>query len=186
MGWQELALPVVPSMTFYKVIAADGSPVHGGRGTWSLPTDTEPGEWWEVEGDIVPCHSGLHITDLENLDTWAQQQGDHLIYRAEVEGDVIDHGNKFVARKMRLLPGPSTVAEFWAARRPSVPAIRNTPTSADLYLSHLELPKGHVLTHKVTSAKAKVDDYQKRRVASERRFYAKAAKGLVAWAARHA
>lgn len=34
-------------MTLYKITAADGSSVHGGTGSWV------PGEWREVEGELV-------------------------------------------------------------------------------------------------------------------------------------
>lgn len=46
----------------YKVVM-DGCSVYGGDLEWSLPTDGKPGDWHAVEGDLVQCRNGLHLTN---------------------------------------------------------------------------------------------------------------------------
>jgi len=80
---------------------------------WSLPTKNDdgtwtPGAWHEVEGDVVLCYNGLHLTP-DPLAWWLDGC---VVYRAEAEGIVGDpedtqhdpQGRKKVAAKrVRLL-----------------------------------------------------------------------------------
>src|SRR3990167_7033730 len=57
-------------MKFYKVLSADGSPFHGGKGAWSLPHGKRPGKWMpEIKG-IVPCERGYHLVSRGQLLKW--------------------------------------------------------------------------------------------------------------------
>jgi hypothetical protein len=86
-------------MTYYKVLDEDGRPCHGGVGTWPLPQDGEPGEWLEVTGELVPCKNGAHLCREEDLIHWLGP----TIYEAEHSGELVEHDNKVVVRKARLL-----------------------------------------------------------------------------------
>lgn len=81
-------------MTLYKITAADGSSVHGGSGQWT------PGEWREVEGDLVPCRNGLHLVEARDLLNWLVQDG--IVWEAEYEGERVDDRRKVVVRKARI------------------------------------------------------------------------------------
>ncbi len=60
-------------MTLYKLTSADGSPVHGGTGSWPLPTDDAPGEWRSVKGKVVPCENGLHLLTVADIPRWLHE-----------------------------------------------------------------------------------------------------------------
>jgi hypothetical protein len=90
----------------FKLLNEDGSPAHGGSGRWPLPAKLpdgsySPGEWLEVEGDIVPCYNGLHLCRFKNVLDWSAP----CMYVAEFApgAEVIDEGDKLVGRKARLL-----------------------------------------------------------------------------------
>jgi len=76
----------------YKILAAGRKSCFGGDMTW------EPGQWYEVTGDLVPCRNGFHLCREQDLLDWLQEE----IWEAEYEGEVIDHGNKLVVRKARI------------------------------------------------------------------------------------
>lgn len=78
----------------YKVTGPDGESVHGGKGKWTL------GRWRTVKGALVPCENGLHLVDADHLAQWVALNA--IVWEAEVEGDLIDAGDKHVARKARV------------------------------------------------------------------------------------
>ncbi len=86
-------------MTLYKVLNEDGTAYHGGRGAWPLPHDGQPGDWLEVKGQLVPCENGLHLCREQDLVGWLGP----AIYEAEYEGEMVEHEDKVVVRKARLL-----------------------------------------------------------------------------------
>lgn len=90
------------TVNLYKITTPDGCPCHGGSGTWNLPHDGQPGEWREAKGKLVPCENGLHLVRGSQLLRWLPNQESRL-WLAETDGPVIDHGDKFVARKVRLV-----------------------------------------------------------------------------------
>lgn len=143
---------------FYKVTGPNGEAVWSGHGTWPLPTDTEPGEWWEVEGELEACRNGLHICTADQLVTWLRDGG--VIWRAEVEGEALDAGGKYVARKVRLLPGPipcEGVASYEGAGPDSPADTRaleraKAREAATGFFDRVSLPKGHVLEAKAAAA----------------------------------
>jgi hypothetical protein len=79
----------------YKFLRADGTGAFT-RFAWPLPGDG-PGGW--VEGDPDPCRSGIHACRLGDLPYWAGR----VLYEIELDGDVIEHTTKLVARRGRLL-----------------------------------------------------------------------------------
>ena len=82
-------------MTAYKFLRADGTGAFTGF-AWPLP-DGALGAW--VEADPDPCRSGIHACRLGDLPHWAGR----VLYEIELDGEVIEHKSKVVARRGRLL-----------------------------------------------------------------------------------
>lgn len=80
----------------FKILGADRVPCHGGVGRWP-----EPGVWREVGGTIVECYNGLHLCRARSLMLWAQAGA--TVWRAEVDGDVLEGYGKVVASRARLV-----------------------------------------------------------------------------------
>jgi hypothetical protein len=140
MMYQEpLAPEDVPAL--YKVTGPNGEPLHGGSGTWPLPTADGPGEWWDIPGEVQGCRSGLHLTDREHLMSWVPNAGDPIVWRAEVRGPLyrVGSGDKYVAGSVRLLPrkprkGPDH-ATMRARRDRAVARARRAMDRADAALA---------------------------------------------------
>ena len=82
-------------MIAYKFLRADGtSPFTGFR--WDLP-DGSPGRWVEASAD--PCRSGVHACRAAGLPLWVSE----ILYEIELEGEIVEGGNKIVAPRARLL-----------------------------------------------------------------------------------
>ena len=82
-------------MIAYKFLRADGtSPFTGFR--WDLP-DGRPGRWVEASAD--PCRSGVHACRAAGLPLWVSE----ILYEIELEGEIVEGGNKIVAPRARLL-----------------------------------------------------------------------------------
>lgn len=79
-------------MTLYKVLDANLRSMHGGSGRWT------PGRWRSVKGPLVPCENGLHLCRIDQIIGWIGPR----IWIAETDGEVIDAGNKVVARRARI------------------------------------------------------------------------------------
>jgi len=94
--------------TLYKVTGPDGTAWHGGTGKWPLPQGEQPGDWVEVDGDLVPCKNGLHLCNDQTLIDWLGP----VIWRPEYDGERLDTDNKIVVRRARLL----FRVEAWNAR----------------------------------------------------------------------
>jgi hypothetical protein len=89
-------------MKLYKVLK-DGKSCHGGAMEWSLPKGKRPGKWHEVEGELVLCQNGLHLTDSP-AHWWGLGHVAYLVEAQEVKGDPSkDPSRKVVARKVRLI-----------------------------------------------------------------------------------
>lgn len=124
------------SAQLYKVLVGAAS-CSGGRMTWSLPTQGPPGVWtpgaWhEVEGEVVLCCNGLHLTD-QPAKWWTD---DATAYAVEAEGIVgsLDSSpdRKVAAKRVRLLrpvdPSGFLDALEVEAREAQVRAQRNAAT----------------------------------------------------------
>ena len=80
------------------------------------------GEWLVHKGPVVPCQSGLHMSE-HPFDALQNAPGPHL-HRVELEGDLTPHGNpvdKWVGRRRRILASidaTGLLREFarWCAR----------------------------------------------------------------------
>ena len=79
--------------TYYKVTAEDGSSCNGGTGRW------RKNRWRSVKGDLAACERGLHLVTRDQIMDWLGP----AIWEAEVDGDVIDAGDKVVARRARVV-----------------------------------------------------------------------------------
>lgn len=109
-------------MDLYKIVGPNGECLNGGSGDWPLPTATEPGEWRTVDGPIEACRNGLHVATAEQLSTWLRLDGRSVVYRVETDGELIDAGEKYVARSVRLLPRTNPVGSMPAM--PDTSALR--------------------------------------------------------------
>lgn len=102
-GHIETGAPVTP---LYKVLV-NGCSVHGGTLEWSLPEDGKPGDWHEVQGPLVQCKNGLHLTPDPSR-VWNQHRFGTSPEAYLVEADGIEIGDpahdlEVVARRVRLL-----------------------------------------------------------------------------------
>lgn len=92
---------------YYKVLV-DGKSCHGGKLTWSLPTENGPGDWQSVEGKIILCQNGLHVTTEPNH--WWKDGC--TVYEVEIDGEIggrEDAKAKLVVPKVRLLVAVKTL-----------------------------------------------------------------------------
>jgi len=165
-------------MQLYKITTLEGACLNGGSGTWPLPPDDEtPGEWWEISGELVPCQNGLHLASLGQLKRWLSWRTPQtVIFRAQTEGRVIEADGKFVARKVRLLPGFVYADEYMATQTDYSYAQYNDhdlgvkrPSYGTFELAKLTVPKGHTLERKIERAKKKIDSYNRQRTKAIRR-----------------
>ena len=139
-------------MDLYKIVGPNGECLNGGHGDWPLPTDTEPGEWRDVDGPLEACRVGLHLADADQLPHWLPSPSRPcIVYRVETRGEVIDAGEKWVAQSVRLLPR-GRVPDFAkaerlrASRRKRAERLR-TVAVPDVWRGYLRnvstLPAGH-------------------------------------------
>ena len=107
-------MSVNPDNLYLKVLNVDGSPCHGGTGTWHLPRGSKPGQWMPPVKP-VPCQSGYHVLGSARQ---ALEWIGPAFFLCEVRGEVIDHSDKFVAEQARLverLPWDDRSARLFAA-----------------------------------------------------------------------
>lgn len=92
--------------TAYKILDK-GRSYCGGKMTWSLPTGEHPGDWHEVQGDLVRCRNGLHLTtEPKDFAPRKLHKAKTLeCYLAEYDGDILPENvfSEIVARRVRLL-----------------------------------------------------------------------------------
>ncbi len=86
-------------MTYYKVLAADGSACHGGKGRWHLPKGNRPGKWMPVVKGIEPCDRGYHLVTIEHLPEWIGS----TLWVAEGRGEHVEYKGKHVFSQARLI-----------------------------------------------------------------------------------
>jgi hypothetical protein len=97
---------VVVEERLFKLTTTKGEPVHGGSGKWSLPRGAKPGAWREVTGKVVPCENGLHLLRAQDIGHWFREG---VLWEVEAGPERIDHGDKIVVRKARLLRKAATL-----------------------------------------------------------------------------
>lgn len=73
--------------------------LNGRIGRFSGVVWPEPGKWFEVEGELIPCIRGLHLCREKDLLRWLAPE----IWEAEYEGECIEEKDKLVVRKARLV-----------------------------------------------------------------------------------
>lgn len=85
---------------FYKVTGPNGEAISGGVGFWPLPKDGQPGDWLEVQGPLVPCFHGLHVTDRPSI--WFRSRA--RVFEVEITGEpVYIQFGKWMVQRARLL-----------------------------------------------------------------------------------
>jgi Imm-5 like putative immunity protein len=90
----------VTAPTLYKVLGADGQPIHGGTGVWHLPNG-KPGRWMPKIGDPKCCERGYHLVGLAYLPEWLA--AGCTIFEAEGRGPSDSDDGKTAFAQARLL-----------------------------------------------------------------------------------
>ena len=86
----------------YKILGPDGQAIHGGTGTWKLPTGKRPGVWMPKILTPVCCSEGYHLVELYSVAEWLQ--ADCTIYLAEGKGSSHTDGSRKTAfQQARLI-----------------------------------------------------------------------------------
>ena len=85
-------------MKYYKVLI-DGKSIHGGNLEWDLPKGKKPGKWHSVNGKILKCQSGLHLTTKPYK--WFKWGAD--VFEAEGKGIHDGDEDKIAFKSARLI-----------------------------------------------------------------------------------
>lgn len=131
--------------TLYKITGPAGECLNGGGGDWPMPAGPgKPGEWRELAGELEACRNGLHLTDAAHLLGWLPSGGAYVISRAEIDGELVDAGEKYVARRVRLhvLAGGDPVAKATRARTRRDRAVQRALARLDRDRRHLSRQSG--------------------------------------------
>jgi hypothetical protein len=88
----------------YKMLRKDGGFTHSiSKKKWSLPKGDKPGDWYKVNGSLIPCENGLHLVDKDQLGDWLDGT-DWRVFTVEVKGDeIVKCSDKYVVREARLV-----------------------------------------------------------------------------------
>ena len=82
-------------MAAYKVLGEAQDSHHGGTGKW------RKGQWRTVTGALIPCQSGIHYCRRGQLVQWL---GPTIwLFEDGTPDETIDHGDKMVTRKGRIV-----------------------------------------------------------------------------------
>jgi hypothetical protein len=109
-------------VTYYKVLADDCTPHHGGTGVW------HPKKWRSVRRELIPCQRAIHACRREDLVYWLGP----TIWTFEFADEPTVHENKVYGRKGRILER----LETWNARAARLFAC----DCAERSLTHLTTP----------------------------------------------
>lgn len=121
-------------------ILQNGKSFRGGDLTWSLPKKDKPGDWHEVEGPIVRCRNGFHLTlePFRFISNLAYVEA----YEAEYDGEATDiyDGHEIACRKVRLIREltPDDLAELCKAKLVAELAIRDATRKQEAERRELE------------------------------------------------
>lgn len=86
--------------TYYKWLQS-GRRAPIGIGEWP-----PPGEWWSVNGALVPCQNGLHVCEPDDLVNYMSQR----LWTVEIDSsELIRCNDKTVVRRARLLDPVKTI-----------------------------------------------------------------------------
>lgn len=102
---------------YYKVLKNGRAPSQ--KTKWPTPNRSIPGDWFSVEGELVRCRNGLHLTSdpIMRRDSCNDSQ----CYLAEIEGETIGpFGDELVARKVRLVKRVPWSELEWVDPEPEV------------------------------------------------------------------
>lgn len=113
---------------YYKVLSPEGQSLHGGDLRWSLPTQRangtwKPGKWQAVEGDVIVCSNGLHLTTEPGR--WYTK--DCVCYAAEGKGASDSNGDDKTAFAQARLLYPIPHPQWWIDALAFVASIPDTP-----------------------------------------------------------
>lgn len=132
---------------YYKVLTEGRAPV--ARTAWPLPFRNTPGEWISVEGVLVKCQNGLHLTSDPVFRRSHEERSKQQCYLAEFEGETIGpFGDELVARKARLVKRVPWSEFKWVDPEPDIdpPAKAETkPSPAMELLTLVWKHEGHGL-----------------------------------------
>jgi hypothetical protein len=80
---------------YYKVLAQDQTPHHGGTGKWVKK------RWRTVDGPLAPCANGIHFCRRDQLLSWL---GPTLwLFEDGSPEETVDAGDKMVTRRGRIV-----------------------------------------------------------------------------------
>ena len=71
------------TVELFKVLAANGSAAHGGKGTWFLPQGKRPGKWMPPIAGPKLCQRGYHLVPAAHLLEWLTTDT-FLVYAASM------------------------------------------------------------------------------------------------------
>lgn len=93
------AVPFTP----LKVVTGNMQAKNGGRHTFDEPKNGQPGEWSSIDDSklVELCQVGFHFTDIAHLGSWTDSTS--RVFVAEIDGPWMGSGDKYIARKIRLV-----------------------------------------------------------------------------------
>jgi hypothetical protein len=90
----------------FKVLGSNQESHHGGTGKW------RKGQWRSVKGELVPCSNGIHYCKPDHLVSWL---GPTIwLFEDGTPDETVDHGDKLVTRKGRIIERVGTWNETTA------------------------------------------------------------------------
>jgi hypothetical protein len=87
------------AVTYYKLLAEDGSACNGGSGRWHLPTADGPGEWMPCIANPEPCARGYHLVMFDHILEWHGA----ALFVAEADGNIVADTDKVAVETARLI-----------------------------------------------------------------------------------
>ena len=122
----------------YKVLSDAQASHHGGAGKW------EKGRWRTVKGDIVPCKNGLHYCRRDQLIGWLGPQ--IWVFEDGSPGETVDHGDKMVARRGRIVERcelwNETTARLFAADVAEIALVYIPESHRDPFVAAINAARG--------------------------------------------
>jgi len=122
----------------YKVLGDGQESHHGGSGKW------RKGQWRTVTEAIIPCQSGIHYCQRHQLVQWL---GPTIwLFEDGSPDDTIDHGDKMVTRKGRVVERletwDETTARLFAADVAEIALIYIPESHRDPFVAAINAARG--------------------------------------------